>query len=113
MTALRAGSSPSALDHLSARLTTSLLTLGDVASSSALADPSGAVSNAASAAADAASAAVVSGASAVQGATDAATEAVKSDSGGGFFGPFAWAFESSLKVRTRSVCGHLRFCSLG
>ena len=96
--AARAGSTPSALDHLAARLTTSLLTLGDVASAVPAA-PAEAVSNAASAAADAAAGAAVSSATAVQAATDAATEAVKSDGGGGFFGPFAWAFESSLKAR--------------
>ena len=78
---------------------TSLLTLGDVASA-ATADPAEAVSNAALAASDAAAGAAVSSATAVQAATDAATEAVKSDGGGGgFFGPFAWAFESSLKAR--------------
>jgi len=35
---------------------------------------------------------------AVQGTSDAAGEAVKSDGGGGFFGPLASLFESILKV---------------
>ena len=66
---------PSQLDMLAARLTTQLLTLGDVAASAGV-DFSGA-----------------------QSAVAEATEVVQDDSKrGGFFGPFAALFESILKV---------------
>ena len=73
---------PSQLDMLAARITTQLLTLGDVATSAGV-DLSGA-----------------------QGAVGDAVEAVQDDSKrGGFFGPFAALFESILKARPRSKRG--------
>jgi len=73
---LPAGRVPSQLDMLAARLTTQLLTLGDVAASAGL----GGVPN----------------------AVAEATEAVVQDDSkrGGFFGPFAALFESILKARS-------------
>ncbi len=69
-----AGRVPSQLDMLAARLTTQLLTLGDVAASAGL--------------------------SGVPNAVAEATEAVVQDDSkrGGFFGPFAALFESILKA---------------
>jgi len=98
--ARRAGGAPSALDHLAARLAM-LGSLEEQALSSLASDPSQAASDAAASLGGAAT----NAAAGVQAATDAATQAVKSDGGGGFFGPFAWAFESSLKVRARPSWG--------
>lgn len=107
--ARRAGGAPSALDHLAARLTM-LGSLEEQALSSLANDPSQAASDAAASLGGAAT----NAAAGVQAATDAATQAVKSDGGGGFFGPFAWAFESSLKVHARSprqdACQHSVIC---
>ena len=77
---------PSALDHLAAQLTVSLMSLADTGASEA-----------AAAVGDKAADAVASGAAAVQGATDAAAAAVQRDNG--WFGFFTGPFESVLKVR--------------
>ena len=80
-----ARSGPSALDHVAAQLTVSMMSLADTA-----------VSEAAAAVGDKAADAVVSGATAVQSATDAAAAAVQRDNG--WFGFFTGPFESVLKV---------------
>ena len=94
-------SGPSALDHVAAQLTVSMMSLADTG-----------VSEAAAAVGDKAADAVVSGATAVQSATDAAAAAVQRDNG--WFGFFTGPFESILKVchlvplqtlHTQLLCG--------
>ncbi|BDA47392.1 Inner membrane protein PPF-1, chloroplastic [Coccomyxa sp. Obi] len=80
-----AAGGPSALDHIAAKLTVSLMTVADTAASSA-----------AQAVGEKAAEAVTSSATAVQSATDAAAEVVQRDNG--WFGFFTGPFETVLKV---------------
>ncbi|KAL4440318.1 hypothetical protein ABPG75_003319 [Micractinium tetrahymenae] len=87
-----ADSAPSALDSLAAHLSTRLFLLGDAVEQLA------AAADGAAAAPAAAAEAVKAAADAAAAAAPAAEEAAKAAKNSGFFGAFAGAFESFLKV---------------